>query len=185
MADEKEKNKEQTGQENKEVKNTGKGGLLKWIVLAAVVIVCAAAGFGLGRILAKPKAPEQTETEQAKEKEKSKEREEVEGTWFHEMTPVVSNLNVPGVTRFVRATLILEISNTVSNEKGIELITQKTPLLNNWLNIFLASLTLEDTRGNKNLTRIQTQIKDAFNEILFPDSKPYIEQVLFKEFAIQ
>jgi len=58
-------------------------------------------------------------------------------------------------------------------------------ILKNWLTIYLASLTLEDIRGDTNLKRIQTQIKDAFNEKLFPDSKPQIEHVLFKEFAIQ
>ena len=57
--------------------------------------------------------------------------------------------------------------------------------MTNWLTIYLASLSLGDIRGDKNLRRIQSQITDAFNEILFPDAKPQIENVLFKEFPIQ
>ena len=59
------------------------------------------------------------------------------------------------------------------------------PILTNWLTIYLASLSLEDIRGDRNLKRIQIQILDAFNEQLFPNQKPKIKRVLFKEFAIQ
>jgi flagellar basal body-associated protein FliL len=62
---------------------------------------------------------------------------------------------------------------------------EKKPTLTNWLTIYLAGLTLEDIRGDKNLRRIQSQILDAFNEQLFPDAKPQIKHILFKEFAIQ
>jgi hypothetical protein len=44
---------------------------------------------------------------------------------------------------------------------------------------------VEDTRGEKNLRRMQVQISDAFNEGLFPNTKPRIKRVLFKEFSIQ
>ena len=54
-----------------------------------------------------------------------------------------------------------------------------------WLTVYLASLHLEDIRGDNNLKRIQSQVMDAFNEKLFPDSKPKIKNVLFKEFAVQ
>ena len=40
--------------------------------------------------------------------------------------------------------------------------------------------------GNeKDLNRILMQIKDAFNEILFPEAKPSIEKILIREFNIQ
>jgi flagellar basal body-associated protein FliL len=57
--------------------------------------------------------------------------------------------------------------------------------LKNWLTIYLSSQTIEDIGGDKNLRRIQSQILDAFNERLFPNTKPKIKEVLFKEFAVQ
>ena len=57
--------------------------------------------------------------------------------------------------------------------------------MTNWLTIYLASLGIDETRGDKNLKRIQSQITDTFNEKLFPDAKPQIEGILFREFAVQ
>ena len=85
----------------------------------------------------------------------------------------------------MRASLILEIGPEIDQEKGKAFLDEKKPILTNWLAIYLASLNLEDIRGEKNLKSIQLQILDAFNEKLFPDGKPKIAQVLFREFAIQ
>ena len=87
--------------------------------------------------------------------------------------------------RYVRATLILEISSAAPQGKTTKLFEDKTPILTNWLTIYLASLSLEDIRGDRNLKRIQAQILDAFNEQIFPNEKPKIVHILFKEFAIQ
>jgi len=81
--------------------------------------------------------------------------------------------------------LTLEVDSEIDPKKGAAFIESKKPLLKNWLAIYLASLNLEDIRGDRNLIRIQSQIRDAFNEKLFPDSKPQIKNVLIKEFAIQ
>ena len=106
-------------------------------------------------------------------------------TWYYDLDPVVANLDVPGVTRYVRTSLTLEISSQIDKQKGTIFLEEKKPLLTNWLTIYLASLGLEDIRGDRNLKRIQSQILDAFNERLFPDAKPQIKHILFKEFAIQ
>jgi hypothetical protein len=50
---------------------------------------------------------------------------------------------------------------------------------------YFAGLSLEDVRGSRNLTRIKEEVQDQFNNILFPNTRPYIQRVLFKEFAIQ
>jgi len=97
----------------------------------------------------------------------------------------VANLNEPSVTRFVRASLTLEMSAEMDVEKGTAFLDEKKPILINWLTVYLSSLGLEDIRGDKNLRSIQSHIRDAFNEKLFPDSKPQIKQVLIKEFPVQ
>ena len=97
----------------------------------------------------------------------------------------VANLNEPSVTRYVRASLTLEMSSDMDVEKGAVFLDEKKPILINWLTVYLSSLGLEDIRGDKNLRSIQSHVRDAFNEQLFPDSKSQIKQVLIKEFPVQ
>ncbi len=197
MADEDDaKKQEQEQQEDSKAESGDKkasGGRLQWIIMAVVVIVGAGAGFGLGRIFG---GSGTTETAQATEggptlpggiKANTPDLtgDESQGTWYYDLEPVVANLDAPGVTRYVRLTLTLEIDPQVEQKKGVVFIEEKKPLLTNWLTIYLAGLTLEDIRGDRNLKRIQSQIVDAFNEKLFPDAKPQVKTVLFKEFAIQ
>jgi len=176
-------------------KKASGGGILPWIILAVVTALCAGAGFGLSRLLAGSRTPatgaettQQDESAQAKNL-KADEPDLSGGdsrkSWYYSLESVIANLNEPGVTRYVRATLTLEINPEVDKEKGTAFFEEKKPLLTNWLTIYLASLTLEDIRGDRNLKRIQSKILDAFNEKLFPDAKPQIKNILFKEFAIQ
>jgi len=167
---------------------------LPWIIMAVVAVLCAGAGLGLGRLFAGSSTPQTPEPSQ-QTKPTQAENLKVDApdlmavgsqkTWYYELEPVVANLDVPGITRYVRAAITLEISAEVDQEKGIAFLEEKKPVLTNWLTIYLASLTLEDIRGDRNLRRIQSQILDSFNEKLFPDARPQIKHILFKEFAIQ
>jgi flagellar basal body-associated protein FliL len=167
--------------------------LLPWVIMLVVVLLCAGAGFKAGRLFAgsrtpeelepapKPETPKQTEQPKA-DKSSSKESGKV---WYYELDPVVANLNEPTVTRYVRASLTLEMSAEMDAKKGAAFLDEKKPILVNWLTVYLSSLSLEDVRGDKNLRSIQAHIRDAFNEQLFPDSKSQIKQVLIKEFPVQ
>lgn len=177
-------------------KKTSKGSILQWIIIAVIVAFCAGAGFGLGRLFAgfgtaKTAASTQLAAGQATQPENLKSdapeltAADAQKDWYYDLEPVVANLNEPGVTRYIRIALTLQISPDMDKKKGTEFIDEKKPLLTNWLTIYLAGLSIEDTRGDRNLKRIQSQILDAFNEKLFPNAKPQIGHVLFKEFAIQ
>jgi len=177
------------------VAEKGKGGsIVPWIIIAAVVVVTAVAGLVLGRLLAgaKPQAaaaatpqaeqPKPQAAEQLKPDKPGAAKEEV---WYFDLEPVVANLDEPGATRYVRASLTLEMSPEISSEKGTAFLQQKKPLMTNMLTIYLAGLNLETTRGDKNLKRIQSDICDSFNERLFSNGKPLIKRILIKEFAVQ
>ena len=165
--------------------------LLPWMMLAVVVVVCAGAGFVLGRFFGGPSATQAAGTAQqaqqayAQVPQTNDSAADLENTWYYDLEPVVANLNDPGVTRYVRVTLTLQISNELQQKKGGAFLTEKNPILKNWLTIYLASQTVEDMRGDRNLKRIQSEILEALNEKLFPNAKPQIKRVLFKEFAIQ
>jgi flagellar basal body-associated protein FliL len=171
---------------------------LPWIILAAVVFISAGMGFGLGRVFGgrqgnEPGVSEQpagrltAQTEQvgAPSQGIGATADGSVGTWYYDLEPVVANLNEPGVTRYVRVALTLEISNNFDQKEGIPFLEQKNPRLKHLLTLYLANQTIDNIRGEKNLRRIQAEILDSFNQHLFPDSRPQLTRVLFKEFAIQ
>lgn len=183
---------QEDSKDEKTDEKTSRGGILQWIIIAVIVALCAAAGFGLGRLFAGSRTrageaeSQQGRPTQAEDLTADDDPAiDSQKNWYYDLEPVVANLDVPGVTRYVRASLTLEISSEIDSKKGTAFLEEKKPLLTNWLTIYLASLRLEDIRGDRNLRRIQSQILDAFNEKLFPDAKPQIKHILFKEFAIQ
>ncbi|HUU19160.1 MAG TPA: flagellar basal body-associated FliL family protein [Sedimentisphaerales bacterium] len=197
MADE-DDTKQQETQEKQETTKTESsdkkslvGRFLPWIIIAVVVVIFAGAGLTVGRIFAgsktsqTPGVSEQDQSAQVENLEAKKSAAGAQKTWYYDLEPVVANLNVTDVTRYVRASLTLEVSPEVDEQKGTAFFDEKKPILTNWLTVYLASLGLEDIRGDMKLKRLQSQVLDAFNEKLFPDSKPKIKSILFKEFAVQ
>jgi len=193
-ADDTKQEKEQEGSKaEKSDKKSLIGRLLPWVIMVVVVALCAGAGFGLGRLFAGSPTPgaaesdlkpdESAQIEDLKADDDS--AKDSEDVWYYDLDPVVANLNEPSVTRYVRASLTLEMSSELDEKDGTAFLDEKKPLLINWLTVYLSGLRLEDVRGDKNLRSIQSQIREAFNEELFPNSKPQIKQVLIKEFPVQ
>jgi len=187
MPEEKQTEKQNDSQQAKSVAKGG--GILKWLIPVVFVAICTGAGFSLGRLLgtsgtpgaktppAQKEPPPETKTvAAAQDKDK---------LWYYPLEPVVANLNEPGVTRYVRATLTLALSYQADQKKTTEFFEEKKPMLTNLLTIYLASLSIADIRGERNLNRIRMQVLDMLNEKLFPNAKPQIKDVLFKEFAVQ
>jgi len=169
------------------------GRFLPWVILIVVAAFSAGAGFGLGRLFAGSDKAETTESD-SKPDQTSQKKDFIADdspaktsteVWYYDLDPVVANLNEPSVTRYVRASLTLEVNSDLDEKKGTAFLDKKKPVLINWLYVYLSGLSLEDIRGDKNLKSIQSQVREAFNEELFPDSKPQIQQVLIKEFPVQ
>jgi len=194
---EKKGQQEQEKQQNPEAEKTGKksliGRFLPWVIIVVVVLVCAVAGLSVGRLFAGPGTSEAdvsgTESNaQNRADELMTDADSADGSakfWYYDLDPVVANLNEPTVTRYVRASFTLEMSAEVDEKKGRAFLDEKKPILINWLTVYLSSLSLDDIRGDKNLRSIQSYVRDAFNEQLFPDSQAQIKQVLIKEFPVQ
>jgi len=185
-----EENKEKEAQKDSETKGAFARRFLPWIMLGIIVLLCAVIGLGLGRLYASSRTQKVTQSasvsdETAQHKTEDLLSEDDGKVWYYELDPVVANLNEPNITRYVRATFILEISSGMDPKKGTEFLDEKKPVMINWLTVYLSSLTLEDIRGDKNLRIIQSHVCEALNEMLFPDSKPQIKQVLIKEFPVQ
>ncbi|MFC1763396.1 flagellar basal body-associated protein FliL [Planctomycetota bacterium] len=187
MADE--EKEEQEGKAEGDAKASGGKSVLPWIVLGLIVPLCAGAGFGLGRLLAGDDNAESQE--EIVEKDVPEYMQLINETaadkpwYFRDLEPVVSNLADPGATRYVRAGFMLEMSGSFEEVAGQEYLMGKQPLIKNWLAIYLASQSVVDLQGERNLNRVLSEIEDLLNDRLFPDAKPPIESVLLSEFAIQ
>ena len=205
MADEKEK-KEQEPKKEPEAKEDEKPkaesekassfGLFTWLILGAIVMAGFAGGFALAQLLAGDGSDptQQTEAdgteagttpEEAVINDLLVDKPQDEKLWPFDLEPVIANLDEPGVTRYARVTITLQLSPQMNLEKGSPFLDEKKPILRDWLTTYIAGLSLERVRGTRNLARIKKEVRDSFNELLFPQSKPFINDILFKEFAVQ
>lgn len=195
MADEEKKDQEQT--EDKSTESTEspgrKGAILGWVMTFAVAVVFAAGGYGLSGIFAK--APEAENPEDTKVVDEDIPEEmanminlDTEGLkpWTYELDPpVIANLDEPGVTRMIRLMVIIELAPEFDEIAGKEFMEGKAVYMRDWLQTYLSGLNLDQVKGSTNQTRIKVEIKENFNEILFPDSKPLVNRVMLRDFAIQ
>lgn len=185
--------------EKKEAKPTpsekpagAKVSVLTWAIMGVIILVLSSSGFFLGRLFAssstRPEVAEAPVEEQdpAKGSPPVPSKQGSEGSWYYkDMESVVVNPDEPGATRFVRVGLILEINNEFGEETAKPMFEAKNPLLINWLNLYFKSLSLSQMENEKDMKRILSQICDGFNEILFPEAKPQVKNVLIREFNIQ
>lgn len=183
--------------DKKEKSAEGKIGIVTWLIMIVVVLVLSGSGFVLGRLVAGSvnKSPQpdnlgatgQIEDPTAEVEAKAGDNVKETGeTWYYkDMDSVVVNPDEPGATRFVRVGLILEMDTGLSEEAAKKLIEGKQPVMINWLNLYFKGLSLDQMEDEKDMSHILAQITDAFNDILFPDSKPLLKQTLIREFNIQ
>lgn len=164
-------------------------GWFYWVLLLAVVIAGTTGGYALSQLIDGEKPEPEISAEEAENKKDAEQAlaaPKGQGAWtYPEIEPVLANLDEPGVTRYVRVTVTLEMSADLDKVKGEEFLKSKQMVLRDWMTTYFAGLSLEDCRGTRNLSRIKKEVVDNFNEILFPDSRPYVQSVLFKEFAVQ
>jgi flagellar basal body-associated protein FliL len=191
MADSENRN---PGQDSEAQVQQAKGAMAKimpWLIALVVVVICGGAGFTVGRLFGTRgkaqtvSASEKTEPATTESPKESAAGANDETSWYYDLEPTVANLNEPGVTRYVRIALTLEVGNGLGDKEGLPLLDQKKPLMKHWLTLYLSNQTVETIRGEKNLRQVQTQIADVLNQNLFPSTKPRIVRVLFKELAIQ
>lgn len=182
--------KENKHEEKSEEKAHGAGfTVFTWLILGAVVVAGSTGGFALSQLFG-----DQDQYEILSEEVPSTAEDDInvllakengQNNWAEELEPVLANLDEPGVTRYVRVAVTLEMSSELDEIKGREFLDNKKMLLRDWMTTYFAGLTLEDVRGTRNLSRIKREVVDQFNQILFPGSRPFINKVLFKEFAVQ
>ncbi|MBN1817625.1 MAG: flagellar basal body-associated FliL family protein [Sedimentisphaerales bacterium] len=171
------------------------GGLFLWSIMAAMILAGLIGGFALAQLLAgtDPVPLQNPGNETSKDPVPIKTFDELvsakpsqEISWpFEIQEPIIANLDEPGVTRYIRAGITLQISSEIDLEKGQKFLEEKVLVIRDTVHAFFSDLSLEDVRGRRNIERIKKQIRDIVNEQLFKESKPFILEIYFREFAVQ
>lgn len=136
------------------------------IVAGAVVPMLLGAQNMFGSSHADKKAPEEAE---------------------HETVPfgdVAVNLSEGRMTRYLRIKIVLQVEHDDA-EKFTKHLEKRKPVLKDWLIGHLSGKTLKDVGGTVGVKRIQREIHERFEELLYPHGggKPF--EVLFEEFVVQ
>ncbi len=163
--------------------------LYTWLILGAVTLAGSTGGFALSQLIGGTAPTDLEAVDEAANQDDAIDAMLAEQTdqmpWVEEFEPVLANLDEPGVTRYVRVTITLEMSSELDEVKGREFLGTKKMLVRDWLTTYLAGLSLEDVRGSRNLNRIKKDVLDECNKLLFPKGQPFVERIFFKEFAVQ
>jgi flagellar basal body-associated protein FliL len=167
-------------------------GRLKAVLFLAGGIIALAAGAGYGVAFLWPghaaptaaQAAESAEAAAAPAETASKEGGAAKPDFiYYDFETIVVNLDEPRLARYIRATITVAIKP--ANQEAAKAILEKhKPELKNWLTLYFSSCTLDSVRGATNLNRLRREILDAFSQQLWPDQKPLIDHVLFKEFGV-
>lgn len=156
------------------------------LLLAVVVMFCSGGGYGLAKIFANPDTEKVEKTEDTLDIDFAEENAVEElGTWEYELDSVIANLDEPGVTRYIRTTLILRFSSELIEADYQATLDSKKADMIDWLYTYMAGLSLEEVQGTRSIERFKKNVLKNFNELLFPETKPMLKQVLTKEFQVQ
>lgn len=165
-------------------KSKGKGGKIRMLLFVLVAAIAGGGGGAATAFLTAPKAPEDPLSQEEAELPPSDSTSPMYNYVYYDIDLQPVNLNVARLNRYIKASITLALREADA-ETAIPMLDKRRVELTNWLMTYLAGLTLEEVQGQKNIQRIQREIRDAINEQLWPDRRPRVEQVLFKEFAIQ
>jgi flagellar basal body-associated protein FliL len=64
-------------------------------------------------------------------------------------------------------------------------VNAKKRELVNYMQNYFAGCRLEEVGGAKNHARIQREIRDKMNDMLWPQNTPWIDHVLFEQWMVQ
>jgi flagellar FliL protein len=156
-----------------------KGGMKGMLVIVAVGLIAAAAGFALPRFLPGSVAGMGKASSEHEEKSPTGLK-----LGFVPFDQVVVNVNEQRLARFLRVKLIIVVD--AADEKQIgDLVTKNKAILKNWLISHLSDKGMQDVSGAVGINRARREIQDQFNYLLCPDGSEKVRDILFEEFNVQ
>jgi flagellar basal body-associated protein FliL len=160
-------------------------GLIACVLIGvAVVVVSSGAGAAAGLLFRPTDTPPPAAGILEAPPETVMEEKPPQDFEYYPFEDVIVNLNVRMGNRYLKVRIFLAVSQADKAE-AFPQIDKKKKELKNWVMGYLRDHTLEEVTGKKNQVRIQREIADSFNRIVWPDSRPRIDHILFDEFTVQ
>jgi flagellar FliL protein len=97
---------------------------------------------------------------------------------------VVVNLNEERMSRYLRVKLVLAVDAEQEKAANEHLAKHKAQL-KNWLIGHLSGKSIKDVAGSVGVKRMQREILEHFEDVLYPDGDGPLREVLFEEFVVQ
>lgn len=152
-----------------------KRGKLPLIVLA---LVCVGSGAALPMFVNLPGLTGANKVE-AKQQKKSD-----QNSTTIPFGDVVVNLAEDRMTRYLRVKISLKVD--ADDEKNVtDLVAKNKAEMKSKLISYLAGKSLKDVSGSVGVNKIQREILEKFDDILYPDGNSRLREVLFEEYVVQ
>ena len=97
---------------------------------------------------------------------------------------VAVNLAEERMTRFLRVKVAVQC-DAAAEAKVKEHAEKNKALLKSWMIGHLAGKSLKDVSGTVAIHRLQREMLERFDELLFPDGESPLKAVLFEEYLVQ
>lgn len=148
------------------------------LVMAIVCIVCIGAGAALPMVLDVGKLF-------GKSKDDGKEKSHgPANTAIVPFSDVVVNLAEERMNRYLRLKIAVLVAH--EEEKEItELIAKKKVAMKSVIISHLAGKTLKDVSGSVGVNRLQREILEKLDDVLFPEGHSKLRGVVFEEYVVQ
>ena len=109
-----------------------------------------------------------------------------QGEWVYvPFGSTVVNLAGGRLTRYLQVTINLKVKKESAEVVQAQIEEAQNAVLKNWLLVHLSDKRIEEVEGGASIKRLQREIEDGFNAILFESCGCKVDEVLFEEFNIQ
>jgi flagellar protein FliL len=156
------------------------GGKKKLIVLLAVGLMCSAAGAAVPMFVEIPGLSKGGKKEE-NGKGKSHAEEKTAAVPFGD---VMVNLVDERMSRYLRIKIAIQVDASAESEMT-EMVTKHKAAIKSKLISHIAGKTLKDVSGSVGVARLQRELLERIEDVLFPDGGGHVRGVLFEEYVVQ
>jgi flagellar basal body-associated protein FliL len=119
----------------------------------------------------------------AKKEEKPADKKDVK-TAIVPFSDIVVNLSEERLQRYLRLKIAVLVDAEAEKEVN-DLMTKKKAAVKSAMITHLAGKSLKDVSGSAGVARMQRELLERIEEVLYPDGNSKIKSILFEEYVVQ
>lgn len=147
------------------------------MMLAAVCVVFISAGAAFPMVVNVPALMTKPHADKPKDKKEAK-------TAIVPFGDVVVNLSEDRLQRYLRVKVAV-LADADGEKDVTDLLTKRKAAVKNAMIQHLAGKTLKDVSGSVGVTRMQRELLERIEEVLYPDGGSHLKAILFEEYVVQ